>query len=188
MTMGVARRWAKLQVVTWLRFASGLVSARVRSKLQVVTWRLFASLLAVAALVVAGCGGTGTASAQELEETVVLARDRVDFALAEVTRAESKDEFLERMDRASDTIGDAAGDVGDIGAPAPYEDDVELLATSLEQLAFDVQATADQVREPDFGGLLEGVRGLSFESWNSVNRALSDLARDGIEVAPLERH
>jgi hypothetical protein len=147
-----------------------------------------ASLAVVAALVFAGCGGTGTASAQELEETVVLARDRVDFALAEVTRAESKDEFLERMDRASDTIGDAARDVDDLGAPERYRDDVDLLTTSLEQLAFDVQATADQVRQPDFGGLLEGVRGLSFESWNSVNRALNRLARTGIEVAPLERH
>jgi hypothetical protein len=141
-----------------------------------------------AALVGAGCGGSGTASAQELEETVVLARDRVDFALAEVTRAESKDEFLERMDRASDTIGDAAGEVDDVGAPERYRDDVDLLATSLEQLAFDVQATADQVRQPDFGGLLEGIRGLSFESWNSVNRALSRLALKGIDVEPLERH
>lgn len=124
----------------------------------------------------------------DLEDAVVSARDRVDFALAEVTRAQSKDEFLERMDRAADTIDDAAGDVGGVDAPERYEDDVELLATSLEQLAFDVQATADQVRQPDFGGLLDGVRGLSFESWNSVNRALSGLARDGIEVPPLERH
>lgn len=148
---------------------------------------LTASLL-VASLLVAGCGGNGgTASAAELESAVVLARDRVDFALAEVTRATSKDEFLERMDRAADTIGDAAGDVDDLGVPERYRDEVELLATSLEQLAFDVQATADQVRQPDFGGLLEGVRGLSFESWNSVNRALAGLGRKGIEVAPLER-
>lgn len=145
-------------------------------------------LVVVAALVAAGCGGGGTASVPELEEAVVLARDRVDFALAEVTRAQSKDELLERMDRAADTIADAAGDVDDLGPPERHREDVELLVTSLEQLAFDVQATADQVREPDFGGLLEGVRGLSFESWNSVNGALSDLARDGIEVAPLERH
>jgi hypothetical protein len=147
-----------------------------------------ASLAIVAVLVAAGCGGGGTATAEELEAAVVLARDRVDFALAEVTRAESKDEFLERMDRASDTIGDAAGDVDGIGAPTRYRDDVDQLVGSLEQLAFDVQATADQVRQPDFGGLVEGVRGLSFESWDSVNRALTGLAGKGIEVAPLERH
>jgi len=146
--------------------------------------------MVASAFVVAGCGGGGaaTVSVPELEEAVVLARDRVDFVLAEVTRAQSKDELLERMDRAADTIADAAGDVDDLVPPERYRADIELLVTSLDQLAFDVQATADQVREPDFGGLLEGVRGLSFESWNSVNRALSGLARDGIEVAPLERH
>jgi hypothetical protein len=160
----------------------------VETKLQVVTWRLAAPLVVAAALVAAGCGGNGTASPQELKEAVVSARDRVDFALAEVTRARSREEFLERMDRAADTIADAAGDVDDVGATERYRSEVDLLAASLEQLAFDVQATADQVRDPGFGGLLEGVRGLSFESWNAVNRALSGLAWKGIEVAELERH
>ena len=147
-----------------------------------------ASLAIAAAVLGAGCGGSGTASREELEQAVVLARDRVDFALAEVTRAESKDEFLERMDAAAEIIGDAADDVDGVGAPEPYRSDVGQLARSLEQLAFDVQATADQVREPEFGGVLDGARGLSFESWNSVNRALSRLARSGIDVRPLERH
>ncbi|MGH3111059.1 MAG: hypothetical protein ACRDQT_09100 [Gaiellaceae bacterium] len=159
------------------------------TKLHVVTWRLVAPLLATLAIVASGCGeSSDPVSAGELEAVVVLARDRVDFALAEVTRAQSKDEFLERMDKAADTIADAAGDVDEPEAPQRYRSDVDVLATSLEQLAFDVQATADQVRQPDFGGLLEGVRGLSFESWNSVNRALVRLARKGIDVAPLERH
>ena len=59
---------------------------------------------------------------------------------------------------------------------------------SLQQLAFDVQATADQVRQPEFGGVLEGTRGLSFESWDSVNRALADQAEKGIAVESLQRH
>jgi len=147
-----------------------------------------ASLAIAAALLGVACGGSDTASPGELEEAVVLARDRADFVLAEVTRAESKDEFLERMDAAADIIGDAAGGVDGVVAPERYRSDVEELARSLEQLAFDVQATADQVREPEFGGVLAGARGLSFESWNSVNRALTRLARSGIDVRPLERH
>ena len=75
-----------------------------------------------------------------------------------------------------------------VDAPMRYEAEVESLVDSLEQLAFDVQATADQIRQPDFGGLLEGTRGLSFESWDSVNRALADLAEQGIAVEPLVRH
>ena len=112
----------------------------------------------------------------------------MDFALAEVTRAESKDEFLERMDAAADTISDAAGDLDGVDPPERYRADVDRLGSSLEQLAFDVQATADQIREPEFGDLLTGARGLSFESWNGVNRALGRLAEQGIEVEPLERH
>ena len=43
-------------------------------------------------------------------------------------------------------------------------------------------------REPGFGDLLTGTRGLSFESWSKVNLALAVLRKEGIEVAPLERH
>ncbi|HEU5264049.1 MAG TPA: hypothetical protein VFU34_05390, partial [Gaiellaceae bacterium] len=58
----------------------------------------------------------------------------------------------------------------------------------LQQLAFDVQATADQIRQPGFSDLFTGTKGLSFESWDAVNRALAALGRQGIEVVPLTRH
>ena len=127
-------------------------------------------------------------SVQELEQSIVATRDRVDFALARITRASSKDELLERMDEAADTIDDAASDLEGVGTPKDYESDVGKLVDSLHQLAFDVQATADQIREPGFGDLLTGTRGLSFESWDKVNLALAGLIGKGIEVAPLERH
>jgi hypothetical protein len=156
--------------------------------LQFVTWAGFAALLGAAVLAVVGCAGGGAASAQEVEDEVVAARDRVDFVLAEVTRAQSKDEFLERMDDAAAVIDDAANDLDALEPRDQYAPGVDRLAASFAQLAFDVQATADQVREPGFGGLLEGVRGLSFESWNEANRALAALRRSGIDVGQLERH
>lgn len=146
------------------------------------------ALLAAAALLAPGCGGSSQVSAQELEESVVEARDRVDSALESVTEAQSKEEFLERMNDASDTIAHAAGEIDDVAAPKRYEEELANLVAWLEQLAFDVQATADQVREPEFGDLLDGTRGLSFESWNGVNRALAAFADKGIAVEPLERH
>jgi hypothetical protein len=128
------------------------------------------------------------ASVPELEQSIVLARDRTDLALASITRAESEDELLERMDDAADTIDDAASDLDGVRVPTTYEAGVDRLVGSLHQLAFDVQATADQIREPGFGTFLAGTRGLSFESWDQVNLALSTLRRTGIEAAPLERH
>jgi hypothetical protein len=148
----------------------------------------FVPLFVAVAMLAAGCGESTVASVPELEQAIVLARDRSDFVLEAITRAQSKDEFLERMDDAADTIDDAAADLEAVRAPAKYESDVDRLVESLHQLAFDVQATADQVREPGFDDLLTGTRGLSFESWVDVNRALSALSREGIEVAPLERH
>jgi len=145
-------------------------------------------VLVAVALLASGCGERRGPSVQELEQSIVATRDRVDFALARITRASSKDELLERMDEAADTIDDAASDLEGVGTPKDYESDVGKLVDSLHQLAFDVQATADQIREPGFGDLLTGTRGLSFESWDKVNLALAGLIGKGIEVAPLERH
>jgi len=144
-------------------------------------------LLAGVVLLAPSCGG-GTPSSDELARSVTEARDRVDAALEDVTRADTKDEFLERMDGAADLIGSAARHVEDAGAPSGYETEADELVAALDQLAFDVRATADQVRQPGFGYLLRGTRGLSFESWDRVNLALVALRRKGIEVTPLERH
>lgn len=148
-----------------------------------------ASLAVALILVVSGCGGGGgVSSAPELGQAIVLARDRTDFALARITQARSRDELLDRMDDAATAIDQAARDLDGVRPPNGYERPVDDLVGSLRQLALDVQATADQIRQPGFGELLTGTRGLSFESWNNVNRALSALSRTGIEVAPLERH
>ncbi len=149
--------------------------------------RLLVPVLVADALLASGCGVSEGPSVQELEQSIVATRDRVDFALARITRASSK-ELLERMDEAADTIDDAASDLEGVGTSKDYESDVGKLVDSLHQLAFDVQATADQIREPGFGDLLTGTRGLSFESWDKVNLALAGLIGKGIEVAPLERH
>ena len=127
-------------------------------------------------------------SVHELEGSIVATRDRVDFALARITRAQSRDELLTRMDEAADTIGAAASDLEGVGSPEEYEGEVGTLVDSLRQLAFDVKVTADQIRQPGFGDLLVGTTGLSFESWGKVNHALTGLRRKGIEVALLERH
>jgi hypothetical protein len=151
--------------------------------------RLFLAsvLLAVVALG-SGCGGGGTPTVQELERSIVSTRDRVDFALARITQAQSKDELLERMQEAAAAIEGSAGDLERDGASPGYEAGVAELVDSLRQLALDVDATAEQIGEPGFEDLLTGAEGLSFESWDRVNLALASLKRKGIEVGPLERH
>ena len=150
--------------------------------------RPFLLLLFAGILVVSGCGGGGTPSVEEFTEAVVTNRDRADFALARITRADSQDELLNRMDEAAAVIENAADDLADVGAPSDYQPEADDLVKRLRQLSVDVQATADQVRIPGFEDLLEGTQGLSFDSWDDANKALAGLAGKGIPVTILQRH
>ncbi|MGH3132327.1 MAG: hypothetical protein ACRDNY_01040, partial [Gaiellaceae bacterium] len=143
-------------------------------------------LLAVAALVASACGGSDSPpTLDEYVESVNLARDRVDFALARITRARSSEELLNRMDEASAAIDDAASELEDAGAAEGYEDETSRLTGALHQLSVDLSATAHDIAQPEFGGILSGgsgFQGLNFESWDKANLALASLIGDGLDV------
>jgi hypothetical protein len=145
-------------------------------------------LLAALLLVAASCGGSGDPSPEAYSDAVVVNRNRVDFVLARITRAKSQDELLTRMDEASLLIGKAADELDDKGAPSDFQPEADDLVKSLRQLSVDIQATADQVRQPGFENLLQGTRGLSFDSWDDVNKALAGLAGKGVQVSILQNH
>ena len=150
---------------------------------------LIVLLLAVGlAASASACGGSSEPSAEEFGKAVVLNRNRVDFVLGRITRAQSVDELLTRMDEAAIVIGKAADELEDTGAPADYQPEADDLVTSFRQLSVDIQATADQARTPGFEDLLTNpaLNGLSFESWDQANKALAGLAGKGIEVSILQ--
>jgi hypothetical protein len=149
--------------------------------------RLSVTLVVAGALLLSGCGG-GEPTVAGYEQNVVAARDRTDFALARITRAQSLDELLKRMDEAEVVIVRSADELEDDGAPESYADENEKLVKALRALSNDVGLTADQVRVPGQEGFLTGARGLSFESWDQVNRALASLIGDGFSVELLGRH
>jgi hypothetical protein len=148
---------------------------------------LLLALLAALLLVAAGCGG-GEPSPEEYAQAVVLNRNRVDFVLGRITRARSQDELLTRMDEAALLIDKAAGELDDKGAPADFQPEADNLVKSLRQLSVDIQATADQARVPGFENLFTGTKGLSFDSWDDVNKALAGLAGKGVRVTILQNH
>ena len=143
---------------------------------------VLAALLVAAA---AGCGGGGTASPADYADAVVLNRDRVDFALARITRAQSVDELLKRMEEASVVIDKAAGDLEGKGAPEEYQPEANNLVKQMRQLSVDIEDTAEQAQQPGFEGLITDphLQGLSFDSWTKMNKALAGLAGKGINVA-----
>jgi hypothetical protein len=150
--------------------------------------RLLAVLLMALAGVAAGCGGGGEPTVAEYEQTVITARNRTDYALERITRAQSMDELLNRMDEAEVVIDRSADELEEGGAPEIFVEENARLVTSLHGLANDVGLTAEQVRLPGFENFLSGARGLSYENWDKVNRALASLVGDGIDVQLLGRH
>jgi hypothetical protein len=137
--------------------------------------------------VVAGCGGSSTASKSDYAASVVNARDRVDFALAQITQSKTKDEFLDQMVASSELIDDAANDFENASSAKGFDDESKKLAKAMHQLAVDLNATAEQIRLPGYEGLLDA-KGLNFDSWTAINATLADLNEQGIKVSPLGRH
>jgi hypothetical protein len=150
--------------------------------------RILVVLLAAASLVLTACGGFGTPSVEEYSDAVVLNRNRVDFAFGRIGRADSVDEFLERMDEAAIVIGKAGEELDKVGAPDELQPEADELAAAFSQLSVDIQATADQARTPGFEGLITQMNAISFDSWDQANKALAGLAGKGVEVSILQRY
>jgi hypothetical protein len=150
--------------------------------------RFLLVLLLALGLVASACGGSGEPSLEEFSDAVVLNRNRTDFVLGRITRAQSLEELFTRMDEAALTISKAADELDETGAPSDYQPEADDLVKWLRQLSVDVQATADQARVPGFEGLITDTNAISFDSWDQVNKALAGLAGKGIEVMILQRH
>lgn len=150
--------------------------------------RFLIALLAALALLSTGCGGGDGEAAgptvAEYEAAVVNTRDRVDFALARITKAKSQEEVLDRMDEAAVSIDAAASDLEDKGSPELYEDETERLTSSLHQLSTDLEAVSHDVRNQ----IVEAPKALNFESWDNANLALASLIGDGLDVKLIGRH
>ena len=149
--------------------------------------RVLLVLLVSMGLLASACGGSEP-SVDEYSDAVVLNRNRTDFVLGRITRAQSLEELFTRMDEAAATISKAADELAETGAPSDYQPEADNLVKWLRQLSVDVQATADQARMPGFEGLITQSNALSFDSWDQVNKALAGLAGKGIEVTILQRH
>jgi hypothetical protein len=157
------------------------------------TWLAVAviAVLVAGGVVLAGLalgGGDSQSSAAEYQVAAVQARDRVDFALGRLSRAQSLDELTERMDEAAATIDGAAGELDGETPPQALADEHERLVEQIGVLAGDVQGTADQLRVPGFEDILTGAQGLNFESWDEINAVLVKMKGQGVVVPLLSRH
>jgi hypothetical protein len=146
---------------------------------------VLASVIAMSAL----GGGTKSATKTEYQTTIVNVRDRVDFAYADITKADSVENLIERLDLAGARIEAASGDVSDAAVAEGFEKLNDDLADALGRFGGSLQATADQFRDPSSAGFgLENINSLGFEEWDEVNEILTSMQEKGLEVELLERH
>ena len=121
------------------------------------------ALLAVLLLVAAGCGGGGQPSAETTPASVVLNRNRADFVLTRITKAQSAEELLNRMDEASLVIGKAADELDDKGAPDEFQPEADNLVSRSRQLSRrppgdSRPGSRARLRGPDHGPVAAGAR------------------------------
>ncbi|MBA2740955.1 MAG: hypothetical protein H0U46_02980 [Actinobacteria bacterium] len=158
-------------------------STPILAVLAAVVGAVFAIAVAVVLL-----GDEATASRADYQANVVNARDRVDFALARITRSQSIDELIERVDEASAVLGKTASDLDDTGVAPGFEPANARLVKTLQSFSDELAATAAQFRDPSFAASLAGITSLSFPQWTQTNKVLADLKKQGLQVEQLERH
>jgi hypothetical protein len=163
------------------------VSSRTTRLVLIVGVALVAALGVV--LAVSAFDGQETATKREYQETVVGARDRVDFAYAQITKADSVENLIERLDEASAAIEDVADDLSAAAVAPGFEDLNAELASKLQDFSDALAATADQFQDPSSAGFgLDSITSLGFTEWDDVNAILVKMQEKGIEVTLLERH
>jgi ABC-type transporter Mla subunit MlaD len=155
----------------------------------VIAGVVVAAVVAVVVAMAALGGGPGTATKAEYQETIVNARDRTDFAFAQITKADSVENLIERLDEAGAAVGDVSGDVSGAAVAEGFEDLNDRLADKLEAFSGALQATADQFEDPSSAGFgLENINSLGFSEWDDVNAVLTEMQDKGLEVELLGRH
>jgi hypothetical protein len=116
----------------------------------------------------------------------VSVRDRVDFALAQITVGHGDfEELVERMETAADRIDDAADDFDGGGSANGFDDETEELVAAFHQLAAGLAGTAHDASQPGMEGLLTGTTSIQFPALTKANRILARLDDQGITVEPI---
>lgn len=160
------------------------------------TWSTIGAVIAIAAAALVGAVVLGQALAKndepssraKYQESVIVVRDRIDFALARIGKSQSPEELVNRINEASLTVGAGAGELADLNAPTGLSTQNDKLVRTLQAFADELAGTADTLRDPSFEPALNGLNSLSFKQWVVLNRVFAELQSAGIHVESLARH
>jgi hypothetical protein len=183
----IEAQWKPCREAAWPRLSWPLVASRW-NRLLVLGGVLLVAAFAIAVAVAALDSGREEATRAEYTATVTNTRDRIDFALVRITRSQSEEELIERIDEASTAVGAAGDDLGDAGVARGFENLHDRLVSTLDDFSSELEGTAAQFQDPTFAPNLQGINSLGFLEWENVNKVLADMRKKGLEVDLLERH
>jgi hypothetical protein len=147
--------------------------------------RQLAIAFTLLASVLAGCAGDEPTK-EDLRRDVLAARNDADAGLEQIVLATSVEDLLARMRIAASEVRGASTDVREAGAPEELEDERDALADRLLALSTEIVATVETFES--FPESAASTKALSFTEWDGVQRALTRLRIQGVNVPPLGRH
>lgn len=146
------------------------------------------AVLAAVVVAVVAKGGGERLSAADYQSEVVSARDRIDLALERISKSQSPDELVSRVNDASDIVDASASELEEVDAPSGLSAGNDKLVRTLRAFSVEMAGTAETLTDPAFAGTLAGLTSLSFKQWDALNLVFTELGRKGIQVKPLARH
>lgn len=158
------------------------------TRLLVLLGVVLVAAVGIAVAVAALGDGRKTATKVEYETTVTKARDRVDFALVRITKSQSVDDLIVRIEGASTAVDGARRDLDDAGVAEGFEGLHDRLVDTFGAFSEELANTAAQFEDPTFAPNLQGISSLGFLEWENVNKILGEMKERGLDVALLERH
>lgn len=133
--------------------------------------------------------GPGTATKADYQATVANARDRVDYALLQITKPSETNQLPDRFDQAAAVVGATAKDLDNAAVAKGFEDLNSQLADKLHEFSDQLANTADEFRDPSFAdSALAGINSIGFTQWDDVNAILTKMNERGLKVQLLQRH
>jgi hypothetical protein len=178
----ISRREATLPRLSWPD-----VSPRTTRLALLIVAAVVAAF--VAAVAIRAFSGPGTATKAEYQATVQNARDRVDYALEQITKPTETDQLPDRFDQAAAVLAATSKDLDNAGVAKGFGDLNARLSDKLDEFSNELTNTAAQFRDPSFAsGALGGINSIGFTQWDDVNAILTEMNKRGLKVELLQRH
>lgn len=153
-------------------------------------WLSLLALVALAAAVLPGCGGSGGVSKEEFQSSVGAIGDSIADSFQQLAEsapgASSLDELADQLSEVKSELEDAAADLGALEFPDDVADTKQQLTSGVEALADDVQRLIDAVNSGNLASIEDVAaefQNLDLGSLEQIQAAIDKIEAAGYDVS-----